>query len=68
MGGNDVRSLVPSDGTAAMPRHWRRCSAPPTDFSEEVGQLIDIGVVNIVVTGVPDVGLIPRYDSNGDGR
>jgi phospholipase/lecithinase/hemolysin len=68
MGGNDVRSLVPSggdfvsqvDATNALTRAAGR-------FNEEVGQLIDIGVRHIVVTGVPDVGLIPRYDVNGDG-
>lgn len=68
MGGNDVRSLVPSgevptpyaDALAAM-------HLAADDFKEEVGQLIDIGVTHIVVTGVPDVGLIPRYDANGDG-
>jgi Ca2+-binding RTX toxin-like protein len=68
MGGNDVRSLVPSD---EVPTPYSEAIAAmeraAADFNEEVGQLIDIGVKHIVVTGVPDVGLIPRYDANGDG-
>ena len=33
----------------------------------ELSQLFDIGVRNFVITGLADVGLIPRYDRDGNG-
>jgi phospholipase/lecithinase/hemolysin len=63
MGGNDVRSLVPSDSASAtLAEASATLQSAANRFNEEVLQLIDIGVTNIVVTGVPDVGMIPRYD------
>ena len=67
IGGNDVRSLVPSDGESASYAEAVDTLQRAADrFNEEVRQLIDIGAVNIVVTGIPDVGIIPRYDVNND--
>ena len=68
MGGNDVRSLVPDEGAFApqtLATSTLRSAA--REMREEIDQLIDIGVRHIVVTGIPDVGLIPAYDANGDG-
>lgn len=68
MGGNDIRSMVTSSGvlltqSEATPLIEKAAAR----MYQELGQLIDIGVQHILVTGVPDVGLIPRYDVNGDG-
>ena len=67
IGGNDVRSLVPSGSESATLAEAQDTLQRAADrFNEEVRQLIDIGVVNIVVTGIPNVGMIPRYDIDGD--
>jgi phospholipase/lecithinase/hemolysin len=67
IGGNDVRSLVPSGAESATLAEARATLQQAADrFNEEVRQLIDIGVTNIVVTGIPDVGMIPRYDVDGN--
>ena len=69
MGGNDVRSLAPagSDPVAQADAYaeLRECS---DQLLHELGQLIGDGARNIVITGIADVGLIPRYDRNGDGN
>jgi lysophospholipase L1-like esterase len=63
IGGNDVRSLVPSDGApASYAEALATLQRAANEIYEEVSQLIDIGVRNIVITGIPDVGMIPRYD------
>jgi phospholipase/lecithinase/hemolysin len=67
-GGNDVRDLAPT-GRDPVPQadayaELQRCA---DKFLREIGQLIDIGVRNVVITGLPDVGLIPHYDRDGDG-
>lgn len=68
MGGNDVRSLVPSvepvTGQAEATLILQRAAS---ELHEEVADLIALGARHIVVTGVPDVGMIPQYDVNGDG-
>jgi phospholipase/lecithinase/hemolysin len=68
MGGNDVRSLAPT-GSDPVPvdQAHSALDAAADKMLHELGQLIDIGVHNILITGVPDVGLIPKYDSNGNG-
>src|SRR5215208_5045826 len=68
MGGNDVRNLakagsdpVPlADGHAALDKAAEK-------MLHEIEQLVDIGAQNILITGLPDVGIIPKYDSNGNG-
>jgi phospholipase/lecithinase/hemolysin len=69
MGGNDVRSLAPagSDPVAQADAYaeLRECS---DQLLHELSQLIGNGARNIVITGIADVGLIPRYDRNGDGN
>src|SRR4028118_914966 len=66
IGGNDVRSLVPSGSTpATYSVALATLQKAATEFAQEVRQLIEIGVTHLVVTGVPDVGMIPKYDISG---
>jgi phospholipase/lecithinase/hemolysin len=67
IGGNDVRSLVPA-GSAPVPQAdaYAALEAAADKLLHELLQLVDIGVENILITGVPDVGLIPKYDQNGN--
>lgn len=68
MGGNDVRSLVPSGSAPASVADAHAALQKCADqLLHELGQLVDIGVEHILITGVPDVGLIPKYDRNGNG-
>jgi Ca2+-binding RTX toxin-like protein len=63
MGGNDVRNLAPSgsdpvpqaDGFAALDKAADK-------LTTELSQLVGMGAQHILITGVPDVGLIPKYD------
>jgi len=66
MGGNDVRTLAPagSDPVPVAEAH-AALDAAADKLLHELEQLIDIGVHNILITGVPDVGLIPKYDRDG---
>jgi Ca2+-binding RTX toxin-like protein len=67
IGGNDVRTLAPS-GSAPVPEveaHLALHKAADKLFTE-LSQLVDMGAVNLLITGVPDVGLIPRYDRDGN--
>jgi hypothetical protein len=67
IGGNDVRSLAPSgsdpdsqaDGYAALDKAAEK-------YLTEASQLVAIGARHILITGVPDVGLIPKYDRDGN--
>src|SRR5918993_1432279 len=68
MGGNDVRDLAPT-GTDPVPQaaaytELRECAI---QLQHELSQLIGDGARNICITGLADVGLIPRYDRDGDG-
>ena len=68
MGGNDVRDLAPT-GTDPFPQaaayaELRECAI---QLQHELSQLIGDGARNICITGIADVGLIPRYDRDGDG-
>jgi phospholipase/lecithinase/hemolysin len=67
-GGNDVRDLAPTGAdpvpqAAAYAELWE-CA---TQLRDELKQLINDGARNICITGIADVGLIPRYDRDGDG-
>ena len=65
MGGNDVRSLAPSGGNAVSVADAHVALDKAADkMLHELQQLVDIGVHNILITGVPDVGVIPKYDVN----
>lgn len=63
MGGNDVRSLAPAGSDPTDPlvaeAALRACAQ---QLIGELTQLISIGARNFLITGIPDVGLIPKYD------
>lgn len=67
-GGNDIRDLAPTGSNpvsqAEAYAELQRCA---DELFDELAQLVDHGARNIVITGIPDVGLIPRYDRDGDG-
>lgn len=67
MGGNDVRSLVKS-GSDPVPRDIALgvLDGCAQQLIHELSQLITTGVKNILITGIPDVGLVARYDVDGD--
>ncbi len=67
IGGNDVRSLAPSGGNpASLADAHGALDAAAEKMLHEFTQLVDIGARNILITGVPDVGIIPKYDLNGN--
>ena len=63
IGGNDVRNLAPSGSqpVSQADAHVALDKAAEK-YLTELSQLVDMGAQHIVITGVPDVGLIPRYD------
>lgn len=68
MGGNDVRSLAPSGSApSAVSDAHSALDKCADQLINELGQLISIGAKNLLITGVPDVGLIPDYDKDGNG-
>ena len=67
IGGNDVRSLAPSGGNpASLADAHGALDAAADKMLHEIAQLVDIGAHHILITGVPDVGIIPKYDLNGN--
>ena len=67
-GGNDVRDLAPT-GSDPVPQaeaydELERCA---DQLLHELTQLVETGAKNIVIVGIADVGLIPRYDRDEDG-
>ncbi len=68
IGGNDVRSLAPADSDpASQAVAYATLQAAAQSMLTELSEIHDVGARNILITGVPDVGLIPRYDVNGNG-
>lgn len=67
-GGNDVRDLAPT-GADPVPQAqaYAELWECATQLRDELKQLIDDGARNICITGIADVGIIPRYDRDGDG-
>lgn len=67
MGGNDVRSLVPDDAPLADAATARtRLTNAALEMREELGDLIGAGVRHLIVTGIPDVGMVPEYNGLAD--
>jgi Ca2+-binding RTX toxin-like protein len=66
MGGNDVRSLAPSaSNPVAADQAHATLDAAADKMLHELQQIASIGVKNMLITGLPDVGLIPKYDIDG---
>ena len=67
-GGNDIRDLAPTGSSPLIQsqayEELQRCA---DELLEELTQLYEIGARNFVITGIPDVGLIPRYDRDDNG-
>jgi phospholipase/lecithinase/hemolysin len=61
MGGNDVRSLAPATGSLPGSPYAALDEAADRMISE-LAPIINAGARNFLITGVPDVGLIPKYD------
>lgn len=67
IGGNDVRNLVPSGSDpASQADAYVALDKAADKLLTELSQLVDMGAVNILITGIPDVGLIPQYDRDGN--
>jgi phospholipase/lecithinase/hemolysin len=68
LGGNDVRSLAPA-GSVPVPQAeaYAALEECAQQLIHELGQIIDDGAHNILITGIPDVGLIPKYDRDANG-
>jgi phospholipase/lecithinase/hemolysin len=61
-GGNDIRELVPTSGDPVVGDvATAELSAIANRIAQEVGQLYARGARHVLVTGIPDVGLIPEY-------
>jgi phospholipase/lecithinase/hemolysin len=67
IGSNDVRSLVPVNGDPVQidQAHAALDAAAHTLLTELQG-LAGKGVQNVLITGIADVGLIPKYDLDGN--
>ncbi len=67
IGGNDVRELVPDTGAfASEAAALLTLQNAATAFGLEIRQLIEMGVRHLLVTGVPNVGIIPEYNGVSD--
>jgi outer membrane lipase/esterase len=70
-GGNDIRQLVPQKGRIARTAKARAyLNAVSDEIAGQVSRLFGLGARQIVLTGVPDIGLLPTYSgrSNEDAR
>ena len=67
-GGNDVRDLAPTGSNPVSEAEaYAQLQDVADEMIEEIGQIINVGARNIVITGMADVGLIPRYDRDSNG-
>ena len=63
IGGNDIRDMVPTSGDVLVgDAVTARLNAVAAEIVQEVGQLYQFGARNVLVTGIPDVGIVPEYD------
>lgn len=63
MGGNDVRSLAKTKSDpATLAEAHDALDEVAQQIIHELGQLIEDGARNFLITGIADVGLIPDYD------
>lgn len=62
IGGTDLRELVPPDGAPVVGAAAdARLLAIAVEIADEVAQLYGFGARKVLVTGMPDVGLLPDY-------
>lgn len=63
IGGNDVRGLAKvGSNPAPLADGYDALDQAADKLAHELGQLIDEGARNFLITGIADVGLIPDYD------
>ena len=68
MGGNDVRNLANvNSNPAPVAGAYAALDEVAEQLIHEIGQIIDDGARHILITGIPDVGLIPDYDVDNNG-
>lgn len=68
MGGNDVRNLAKTGSDPADPASaYAALDKVADQMIHEISQLITSGARNVLITGIPDVGLIPKYDIDHSG-
>ena len=69
IGGNDVRDLVKATGDpVAEDKAHEKLQRAADELFDEIEELAARGVSNVVITGIPDVGIIPHYDQDLDGK
>jgi phospholipase/lecithinase/hemolysin len=67
MGGNDIRDLAPTGSNpVSQAEAYAELDRCADQLLHELSQIVDDGAHNIVITGIPNVGLIPRYDRDGN--
>ena len=68
-GGNDVRDLAPTGADpVSQAEAYAYLDEAAEDMLWEIGQVVEDGAHNIVITGLANVGLIPRYDRYPDNN
>ncbi|WP_265561713.1 SGNH/GDSL hydrolase family protein [Sphingomicrobium arenosum] len=68
LGGNDIRSLVPDNGPPTPPDEaYARIHDIIDDMLKHLGQLVRDGAVDILLSGVADIGVVPEYDADRNG-
>ena len=67
IGGNDVRELAPSNGDPADEETaFDRLQRAADELFDEMREIVARGGQHFFLAGLPDVGIIPRYDLDGD--
>jgi phospholipase/lecithinase/hemolysin len=67
IGGNDLRGLVPSTGlTSPDSLGDAYLGSVASLVAGQTSRLLSLGANNILVTGAPDIGLLPRYLGTAD--
>ena len=67
IGGNDIREMVPRSGDWLVgDAVGQRLAAIAAEIAEEVAQLYAFGARHVLVTGIPEVGLVPEYNGATD--
>ena len=66
-GGNDIRQLVPRKGAIAKEAKANAyLNAVSDEIVSQVSRLFGLGARHVVLTGVPDIGLLPAYSGRSD--
>lgn len=66
-GANDVHDLVPATGAwADLATATKTLQSAATKYVHEIMQVIDDGARNVLLVGVPNIGIQPYYDGVAD--